>query len=128
MRKPTVVILALILMSIMNLCFAETVSLPVQLLSIEDEAFMNTAAEGLVQLPDTVGSVGKYVFRNTGLYALEVPGSVETLEDQGLEGQSVAYALLKGSAVPCAGLKGVRYLFYSGDNVPADAPESGRVF
>ena len=123
MRKMTIVVLSLVLISIAALCLSETVSFPDQLETIESEAFMNTAAAGLVQLPDTVVNVGKYAFRNTALYALEVPDGVVQLEDQGLEGQAVAYALLKSSAVPSGGLKGIRYLFYAGDTAPVDAPE-----
>ena len=124
MKKMTMVLMALVLLAASaGSCYAEAAVLPDALQTIEEEAWMNTALEGLLRLPGTVTSIGKNVFHNTALYALEVPAGVTEIGDQGLEGQAVAYALLKGESTPAAGLKGVHYLFYAGTEAPADAPE-----
>ena len=123
MRKLRAILFAgVLILSLVLSGFASAAELPNQLRVLEQEALMGTKLRGLVRLPDTAEAVGKDVFRDTGLYALEIPAGVTALDDQGLEGQAAAYALVKGENTPVAGLRGVRYLFFSGDAAPQDTP------
>lgn len=76
-------------------------TLPGALVEIQQEAFLgNSAITGVVELPETVKTVGANAFGATGVYALTAHAGVEII---GQQSTTMAYLMAAGSATQVEG-------------------------
>lgn len=57
----------------------EEVNIPIRATSIEDQAFYNTPSLKTIEIPETVKSIGLYVFKKSGLESIVLPDSLKSV-------------------------------------------------
>lgn len=98
--------------SVCSSAAAASMRLPSALKSIQEEAFLgNSRMTGLVTLPDGVTTVGKNAFSASGIYALELPSGVQSVDDQG--SAELAYVYVHGDQTTLQGSPFSHYVFGS---------------
>jgi len=122
-RIGSLLLAVVLLTSLLPLPASAAVSLPGDLLVIEDEAFLGVSAlGGLVQIPWQVTAIGQRAFQNTKVYALEVCEEMATIGADALAGTGATYLYLNGAdaAVDPSVYDDVKYVLGRiPDNVPA---------
>ena len=100
-----------------------------QLETIKDEAFKNTAIEGVLTLPASLTSIGWAAFGATKITAVNFPASVTTIGQQAFDGCSNLATLnfADGSQLETIGIKAFIRTALSGnlDNLPASLKSIG---
>ena len=100
-----------------------------QLETIKDEAFKNTAIEGVLTLPASLTSIGWAAFGATKITAVNFPVSVTTIGQQAFDGCSNLATLnfADGSQLETIGIKAFIRTALSGnlDNLPASLKSIG---
>lgn len=111
MKKRTWLILLVALFVLTASLSAAELWLPRGLKTIEEEAFAGDhAIQGVVTLPDGVETVGAGAFKDTDLYALVLPESVQQVGSHAVGGEKLVYATIRGehTAFAADALEGVR--------------------
>jgi len=114
MRRYLALMLAIVMVlgSACSSAAAASVKLPSALKIIQEEAFWgNSQMTGLVTLPDGVTTVGKNAFSDSGIYALELPSGVQSVDDQGTA--ELAYVYVHGAQTTLQGSPFSHYVFGS---------------
>ena len=97
--------------------------------TIKDEAFKNTAIEGVLTLPASLTSIGWAAFGATKITAVNFPASVTTIGQQAFDGCSNLATLnfADGSQLETIGIEAFRRTALSGnlDNLPASLKSIG---
>ena len=110
MKKRTWLILLVALFVLTASLSAAELWLPRGLKTIEEEAFAGDhAIHGVVTLPDGVETVGAGAFKDTDLYALVLPESVQQVGSHAVGGEKLVYVTIRGehTAFAADALEGV---------------------
>ena len=77
--------LAVALAGVCQVCFAETVTLPADLTSVEDGAFFGDGSLETVILPESIRTIGSKAFAGSGVTTVNLPDSLEYIADDAFD-------------------------------------------
>ena len=118
----TITVLAVLLLTTV---FADF-TLPGSLTVIEEETFMgDTSITGLFKIPVQVERIERDAFSGTGLFAMEVPGSVREIGPQRFS--NAGYILFSGDATTINSLEGISYLIGPEESSVSDWAEENNL-
>ena len=82
------ILAVIMLMSLGVAAYAETLTLPANLKTIEEEAFAGDSSLGEVVVPEGATAIGNRAFADSGLKRIDIPGTVTEIADDAFDGTS----------------------------------------